>query len=273
MIEEPFEINENVFQYRYTSATVYVPAGTKEKYEATPAWNLFENIVEMNIEPVEDGETVDFAEEIDEDTNLDGNVVGDIYYNISDEDGSYDAEEGCIVVTTPTDDDTMSELEGQDIFGEDFKDGFTGIVFKVAPGKGTIKVEAQTTGSMVLKVKIGNAYPITKELEGKLKVTFPYNVAEETYVYIYGGNNATQAKGMKKADANGELRIYGIEIFRNTAPTDIDSVTQYPISNQEAVYDLQGRKIGTDMHEASPYKRGINIMRLGDGTTRKVVVK
>ncbi len=273
MIEEPFEINENVFQYRYTSATLYVPAGTKEKYEATPAWNLFENIVEMNIEPVEDGETVDFAEEIDEDTNLDGNVVGDIYYNISDEDGSYDAEEGCIVVTTPTDDDTMSELEGQDIFGEDFKDGFTGIVFKVAPGKGTINVEAQTTGSMVLKVKIGNAYPITKELEGKLKVTFPYNVAEETYVYIYGGNNATQAKGMKKADANGELRIYGIEIFRNTAPTDIDSVTQYPISNQEAVYDLQGRKIGTDMHEASPYKRGINIMRLGDGTTRKVVVK
>lgn len=265
--------NSDTYQDEFTTATLYVPAGTKAKYEATPAWNLFENIVEMDMEPVENGETVDFAEEIDEDTNLDGNVVGDIYYNISDEDGSYDAEEGCIVVTTPTDDDTMSELEGQDIFGEDFKDGFTGIVFKVAPGKGTINVEAQTTGSMVLKVKIGNAYPITKELEGKLKVTFPYNVAEETYVYIYGGNNATQAKGMKKADANGELRIYGIEIFRNTAPTDIDSVTQYPISNQEAVYDLQGRKIGTDMHEASPYKRGINIMRLGDGTTRKVVVK
>ena len=280
-IEKPFEIfnyvfmnwNSDTYQDEFTTATLYVPAGTKAKYEATPAWNLFENIVEMDMEPVENGETVDFAEEIDEDTNLDGNVVGDIYYNISDEDGSYDAEEGCIVVTTPTDDDTMSELEGQDIFGEDFKDGFTGIVFKVAPGKGTINVEAQTTGSMVLRVKIGNAYPITKELEGKLKVTFPYNVAEETYVYIYGGNNATQAKGMKKADANGELRIYGIEIFRNTAPTDIDSVTQYPISNQEAVYDLQGRKIGTDMHEASPYKRGINIMRLGDGTTRKVVVK
>ena len=280
-IEKPFEIsnyvfmnwNSDTYQDEFTTATLYVPAGTKAKYEATPAWNLFENIVEMDMEHVENGETVDFAEEIDEDTNLDGNVVGDIYYNISDEDGSYDAEEGCIVVTTPTDDDTMSELEGQDIFGEDFKDGFTGIVFKVAPGKGTINVEAQTTGSMVLKVKIGNAYPITKELEGKLKVTFPYNVAEETYVYIYGGNNATQAKGMKKADANGELRIYGIEIFRNTAPTDIDSVTQYPISNQEAVYDLQGRKIGTDMHEASPYKRGINIMRLGDGTTRKVVVK
>ena len=50
----------------------------------------------------------------------------------------------------------------------------------------------------------------------------------------------------------------------------------YPITNNrdvDEVYDLQGRKIGTDMHEASPYKRGINIMRLGDGTTRKVVVK
>jgi hypothetical protein len=31
----------------FTSATLYVPAGTKAKYEATSAWNLFQNIVEM----------------------------------------------------------------------------------------------------------------------------------------------------------------------------------------------------------------------------------
>ena len=41
----------------------------------------------------------------------------------------------------------------------------------------------------------------------------------------------------------------------------------------ENVYDLQGRKIGADMFETSPYKRGINIIRMSDGTTRKVVVK
>ena len=44
-------------------------------------------------------------------------------------------------------------------------------------------------------------------------------------------------------------------------------------SQSNATYDLQGRKIGADMFETSPYKRGINIIRMSDGTTRKVVVK
>ena len=52
LIEEPFEINENTFYNwvgdhdEFTTATLYVPAGTKAKYESTPAWNKFANIVE-----------------------------------------------------------------------------------------------------------------------------------------------------------------------------------------------------------------------------------
>jgi len=55
-IQEPFEIARGVFEYwdedteddYFTAATLYVPMGTKEKYLATYAWNLFgENIVEM----------------------------------------------------------------------------------------------------------------------------------------------------------------------------------------------------------------------------------
>ena len=52
LIEEPFEINENTFYYwvgdhdEFTTATLYVPTGTKAKYESTPAWNEFTNIVE-----------------------------------------------------------------------------------------------------------------------------------------------------------------------------------------------------------------------------------
>ncbi|MBQ9177808.1 MAG: leucine-rich repeat domain-containing protein, partial [Prevotella sp.] len=52
LIEEPFEINENTFynivedHEEFTTATLYVPAGTKSKYESTPAWNKFKNIVE-----------------------------------------------------------------------------------------------------------------------------------------------------------------------------------------------------------------------------------
>lgn len=46
LIQEPFNIGA-VFSV-YDTATLYVPKGTKEKYEATPAWNLFQNIVEMD---------------------------------------------------------------------------------------------------------------------------------------------------------------------------------------------------------------------------------
>lgn len=58
-IIEPFAVNEKTFQdekwneesysydYVVTSATLYVPAGTKALYEATEGWNQFQNIVEM----------------------------------------------------------------------------------------------------------------------------------------------------------------------------------------------------------------------------------
>ncbi len=49
-IHDPYEINSNVFWVthpHFTSATLYVPVGTKEKYESTPAWNMFKKIVEL----------------------------------------------------------------------------------------------------------------------------------------------------------------------------------------------------------------------------------
>ena len=71
LIEEPFEIGEDVFNaynyeigdYEFTSATLYVPAGTKEKYESTPAWNKFANIVEGIENAVRSVETDAQAEE------------------------------------------------------------------------------------------------------------------------------------------------------------------------------------------------------------------
>ena len=47
MIEEPFAIESNVFKNLPSDATLYVPVGTKAKYEATEGWSNFTNIVEM----------------------------------------------------------------------------------------------------------------------------------------------------------------------------------------------------------------------------------
>ena len=210
---------------------------------------------EPTMEPID---TADFGSDIDEGTDLDGNVVGDILYNISSGDGSYNVAEGCIVVTTPTDD---SVIDGQDIFGEDFQNNFTGIVFKVPAGKGTVKIEAQTTGTMALKVKIGNSDPVEMELEGRLKVSFPYNVSEPTYVYIYGGS-ASAAPGMAgNAPATGELKLYGIEVVQGE--TGIESLSPTLSQGEGAWYTLDGR-----MLQGEPSEKGLYIHR-----GRKVVIK
>jgi hypothetical protein len=258
-IKEPFEIASDAFStdWEKNTATLYVPVGCKGKYENTAGWDTFANIVEMDVPVVEDGESIDFSEDIDGDTDLDGNVIGNIYYNISAGDGGYNATEGCIVVTTPTDD---SAIDGQDIFGEDFKDNYTGIVFKVPAGKGSIKLEAQTTGNMMIKVKVGNNDPFEMMLQGKTKISIPYNVTEPTYVYIYGGSYSSAPGMMGSSSTSGELRLYSIEVAA-------DETGIVPIDNGELridyYYTLDGQKLN-----GTPTKKGVYIVN-----GRKVVIK
>ena len=271
-IQEPFAFGNSAFNAISDACVLYVPKGTKEAYIAA-GWTeeVFKGgIVEMEPElvPLEEDQTVDIAEEITEETNLDGNIVGDIYYNISSGNGSYDVANGCIVVTQPTED---SAVEGKDIFGEDFKAGFTGIVFKVPAGKGTVKIQAETSGNMVMKVKIGDNDPIEMELDGKLKVSFPYNVTQDAYVYIYGSTASSDVKGMHKAPGDGELKIYGVELKYESTPTDIEEVqgTKDNVQSSDGnVYDLTGRLVRRSTFDVQRIPKGLYIK---DG--KKVLVK
>ena len=210
--------------------------------------------VEEDINPVDEDDNIDFGTDMNEGDDLNGNVIGDIYYNINTGNGGYNATEGCIVVKKPTDDGTVGELEGKDIFGEDFKSQFTGIVFKVPAGKGTIKVNAETTGNMLLKVKIGSNDPVEMELNGKLKVTFPYNVSETTYVYIYAGAN-NEAKGFgAPASGDAALKIYGIEFLRDNTPTEINAVDSGELT-VDSWYTIDGKKLAGEPKEKGIYIR------------------
>ena len=211
--------------------------------------------VEEDINPVDEDDNIDFGSDMDENSDLDGNVIGNIYYNVGNGNGEYDAENGCVVITKPTDDGTMNDLEGKDIFGEDFKGQFTGIAFKVPTGKGTVKVTAETTGNMLLKVKIGNNDPVDMELKGKLKISFPYNVTEETFVYIYAGVS-NEAKDFGKASStDAALKIYGIEFLRDdTTPIDNLQLTNDNLNNDW--YSIDGVKL-----QGEPMKKGIYIYK------------
>jgi len=75
LISKPFAINDNVFTVfaengndeKFTSATLYVPKGTKALYQQTDGWKNFQNIVEMEDGP-EPGKTVERRTVVEEGT-------------------------------------------------------------------------------------------------------------------------------------------------------------------------------------------------------------
>jgi hypothetical protein len=212
--------------------------------------------------PVDNG-NLDFGcddSAIDENTDLDGNVVGNIYYNIAPGDGGYNPVEGCIEVTKPTSDEDVEDMDGKDIFGEDASKQFTGIVFKVPAGQGTITINAETVGSIVLKVRIGKQEPFEMFLMNKNKVKIPYSVTKPTYVYIYAGEmEADEARGAAKAGSSASsLRIYGLEWALKQKPGDANNDGAIDVRDMAVI--LQGILNGTTT--SLPPSADVN----GDGT-------
>ena len=47
LADEPYSIQTRAFENRYESATLFVPSGTKNKYQTAEGWKQFANIIEM----------------------------------------------------------------------------------------------------------------------------------------------------------------------------------------------------------------------------------
>ena len=175
---------------------------------------------EGELKPMKEKEEVTFGEDgkITEETNLSGTIINNVYYNISSSDGHFDAEEGCLVVTKTMSDEDVEAVLGKDLMSDDVKQTFAGIVIEVPAGKGKVTVNAETTGGMTLKVKIGNRGAVKLTFDGKTKMKVPYNVSEPTYVYIYAAESAAQARErIAKGGDEPSVKIYGIGI----EPSDI----------------------------------------------------
>ena len=76
------------------NATLYVPKGCVEVYKATEPWSNFGNIVEIVLTPMENQEEVNFGENgnLNENTDLSGTVIDNVFFNITPDNGGYDAK-------------------------------------------------------------------------------------------------------------------------------------------------------------------------------------
>lgn len=276
-IAEPFETSENCWQNVNTAEIpLYVPKGTKSLYQQTSGWNLFKNIIERGLSPVDQDETINYAEnpDINSGTDLNGTVIDDIYYHIPNVDGGYQEADGSITILTPSADSQVEKIAGKDVFDASVSGNITGIILMIPAGNGSITIKGETLGAMTLKVKVGDSAVATVQLNGKQEITIPYNVSTASYVYIYAGQAANQARRASKVSSAGDaLKIYGIALNKST--TGIEAIDNGKLTSDNAVsrlqngiYTLTGMKLSDDAADLMTLKQGIYIVN-----GQKVAVK
>lgn len=190
--------------------------------------------------------------------DLSDNIVDNIYYNL-DESTSSGYTNGYLLIGQTTD---MSQVGDGEPGSDEVRNNFTGIIFEVAPGRGTITIDVETLGKTRLAVRIGNGTPTYASYNERREVYVSYDVTKPTYVYIYAVSTGGSPMNLR-APSVGEdaLLIYNIRVIPDDWDDAIDNVT---VDNETTFqwYDLSGKPV------AMPRQSGIYI-RNG----KKVVVK
>jgi hypothetical protein len=229
--------------------TIYIPAGTKAKYEADANWSKFNgHFVESKPATVEDiapvaGEGAADFSTIPAGADMSNYVAGSLYITIDEAQGDlYDATEKALVLKT-----TVSELQMQNILNaarqsDVLQNIFSGMVMEVPAGNGTINITVQTAGGRKLAVMVAGsaAEYFAKAVKGDIEVN--YDVTAPTFVYIYAVEDGTPAAAPAKlrrapaatADAENSVSIYGAKWNVKKDATTIEHITndQSPMTNK-----------------------------------------
>lgn len=248
-VKEPFSIGSDVFfcspEYDLginKEAKLYVPSGTKAKYETTDGWKEFKYIMEMlSVEPIENVTNVSADGLGDED--LSDNVVNNVYYNVGND--AYDTSDGSIVISETTD---MGQIGNTLPGSEDVKNNFNGIILKAAKGKGTITVNVKTVGNAQLVVQVGKQTPmiVTNTEQGDVVVN--YDVTEDTYVYIYANISSSAARAMR-VPSTDMVKIYGITVTPEKIVMDGDANGDGEVNVADVDYVIE--RIGEALDETN----------------------
>lgn len=216
------------------------------------------------IEPIYDMKTIDVESLQSED--LSDNTVDNVYYNLNPERGCF-YQDGGLVIGQSTD---MSAIGNGTPGSAEVAENFNGIILKVM-GKGTITIDSRVFGrDLRLAVRIGNGTPVISPDWDRRDRQISYNVSQETYVYIYavGQGALVRAFGNSEPEVGDDyVAIYSITIEPEAYdPDSINAIDNNDSPRDSATYDLNGRRLFAP-------RKGFNIIRLSDGTSRKVLIK
>ena len=188
-------------------------------------------------------EVVVNTDKLETEETLENVEVDNVYYNLSSEGGSgYDSTDGSIVIAESTD---MDEISDGEPGSADVREHFNGIIIRVAKGTGKISVKVKTTGGAKLAMKVGD-YPATifEQTEEGI-VEKPYDVLEDTYLYIYAVDVASAAP------SRGRLApaTSGVEISEMKVTPESSSI---PTAQQTMTYRDGWQWISSYLRESIP---------------------
>ena len=255
-----------------SSATLHVPAASIEAYKTTSPWSEFGTIVaieeeELDIEPMETETEIAFDEAISEETDLSGVVVENMFITLDQGSGDgYLQEEGCLVISSTLTEEQVKALQADGLNIWEVRNGFNGIIMEVPAGAGTISVTAQTGEGRVLSMKVGDSDAQSFVQAEQGTVTVSYEVETPQYVYIYGSQTAaSSAKRRAQGSQENTVRIYGVK----WAAVDSSGITA-PAHGSDA----EARQFFTpDGKLTVAPQHGINIVRMNDGSVKRMMVK
>lgn len=253
-IVEPFE-TFSVFDSSMSNVELSVPYGTRDKYLNLSEWNMFGNIIERQSTDLnEQGDTRqnDFSSQIDGDTNLQGNVINDVYFNIDVVNGDgYDTGQGALVLKTTLDGEQLNMVTESSMDEWTLSSAFCGFIFKIPAGKHYVGFDIATQGNVALGVKIGTSDIQTLRVSERSTVYITCEVSEPTFVYVFATpseedtHSGAKALNAQVPATTNSVLVYGFSISDQepsvTAVANIDSATAETDSTE--IYDLQGRRV------------------------------
>ncbi len=266
------------WSFVYMAKTTFkVPAESLNSYKSDPNWNGScypgyepEVIAIGTISPPIEPSQTNFNTGISSDTDFSDAVVGDVYVTLGEQD-RYDSSDGSIVLNEAMADEYVDAVGNMVPGQSDLANRFNGLVVQVSAGYGTIVIDCQTVGNKYISVKIGNQDPVMYSKGDKGVLTVEYDVAEDTYVYIFAAENVESPQSVARRRAvspsDSCVKIYSIGITPGN--TGMEQVFDKDRSEKSITdyWRLDGIKVD------KPLFPGIYIGRCPDGSTVKMLIK
>jgi hypothetical protein len=164
--------------------------------------------VDESVAPLEDDKPVTFAASELSGKDLSKYSYQGVLFTLNKENGDgFEAEDNGIYIGSVQTDAAVAEIvsnysPGDPGYAIDFAGGITLLVPK---GKGYISIEAQNESTHAFHVKIGGAAPVEVSSLERDWLKVPYDVEDDTYIYIYMVQKASGTRIGRRATAHGVI--------------------------------------------------------------------